>query len=262
MELSSKDLQDLERAKQLLENPGLGAKLISLLGAPIEKGFRLLPAGWNAKVQDATRAALDKALHVAVQSLDRSSRRPSSDILHTIAVGATGAMGGAFGLAALPIELPISTIVMLRSIAEIARSEGEQLGEPVSRLACLEVFALGGSSVKDDAAETGYFVVRAALARTISEAAAYMAQRGFTRESAPALVRFVTQIASRFGLVVSEKLAAQAIPLLGAIGGATINTIFMDHFQAMARGHFIVRRLERAYDPETVKRTYLEIGIA
>jgi hypothetical protein len=88
-----------------------------------------------------------------------------------------------------------------------------------------------------------------------------MAQRGFARESAPALVRFITQVASRFGLVVSEKVAAQAIPLLGAIGGATINAIFMDHFQGMARGHFIVRRLERTYDPETVKQTYNELGI-
>jgi hypothetical protein len=34
-------------------------------------------------------------------------------------------VGGGFGLAALPVELPISTIIMLRSIGDIARSEGE-----------------------------------------------------------------------------------------------------------------------------------------
>lgn len=260
MEMTKQDLEDLERAKHLLENPGFGARIINLLGAPIEKGFRMLPAGWNDKVQSATRAALDKALHVAVETLDPSPRRTSSDILHKIAVAATGAAGGAFGLGALPIELPVSTIVMLRSIAEIAQSEGEQLIEPASRLACLEVFALGSRSIKDDAAETGYFLVRAALARSISEAAAFLAERGMAQEGAPALVRFITQIASRFGIIVSEKVAAEAIPLLGAVGGAAINTIFMDHFQAVARGHFIVRRLERTYDPDTVKRIYEESG--
>lgn len=260
MEMTKQDLEDLKRAKHLLENPGIGARIINLLGVPIEKGFRMLPSGWNDKVQSATRAALDKALHVAVETLDRSSRGTPSDILHKITVAAAGAAGGTFGLAALPIELPISTIVMLRSIAEIAQSEGEQLAEPASRLACLEVFALGSRSIKDDAAETGYFVVRAALARSISEAAAFVAERGMAQEGAPALVRFISQMASRFGIVVSEKVAAEAIPLLGAAGGAAINTIFIDHFQAMARGHFIVRRLERTYDPDAVKRIYQEIG--
>ena len=39
---------------------------------------------------------------------------------------ASGAAGGAFGLATLPVELPVSTIIMLRSIAAIARNEGEE----------------------------------------------------------------------------------------------------------------------------------------
>ena len=40
---------------------------------------------------------------------------------------ASGAAGGAFGLATLPLELPVSTVIMLRSIADIAISEGEDL---------------------------------------------------------------------------------------------------------------------------------------
>jgi len=75
-------------------------------------------------------------------------------------------------------------------------------------------------------------------------------------EGAPAIARFITTIASRFGVNVSEKIAAQAVPLIGAAGGALINTIFIDHFQDMARGHFIVRRLERVYGTDEVKRQY------
>jgi len=259
MDLTQEDLKSLTYAKQLLEHPGFGARVINLLGAPIEKGFRLLPAGWKGAVQDATRAALEKALRVAVTSLNASPRRAPSNLLHKLTVAASGAVGGAFGLAALPIELPVSTIIMLRSIADIAASEQEQLDSPEARLACLEVFALGGSTIKDDAAETGYFIVRAALARSISEAATYVAERGIAQEGAPAIVRFMAQIASRFGIVVSEKVAAEAVPVIGAVGGAVINTIFIDHFQSMARGHFIVRRLERTYGQEMVKRAYQEL---
>ena len=76
------------------------------------------------------------------------------------------------------------------------------------------------------------------------------------REGAPALVKLIAALASRFGIIVSEKAAAQAIPLIGAAGGALINTIFIDHFQNMARGHFIIRRLERRYDKDLVRQEY------
>ena len=85
-----------------------------------------------------------------------------------------------------------------------------------------------------------------------------MAEKGIVQDGAPAVIRFIVQVAARYGIVVSEKTAAQALPLVGAAGGALVNALFMDHFQEVARGHFIVRRLERSYDPETVRRAYVE----
>jgi hypothetical protein len=174
---------------------------------------------------------------------------------------ATGAGGGSLGLPALAVELPVTTTIMLRSIADIARSEGEPVSQLETKLACLEVFALGGSAKSDDGTETGYFFVRATLARTISEAAQYIAEKGIAKEGAPVLVRLIAVLASRFGVIVSEKVAAQAIPLIGAAGGALINTIFIDHFQNMARGHFIIRRLERQYGTEFVRQEYDQLKI-
>jgi hypothetical protein len=63
----------------------------------------------------------------------------------------------------------------------------------------------------------------------------------------------------RFGVPVSEKIVAQSLPVVGAAGGALLNTLFIDHFQDMARGHFIVRRLERRYGKEVVRVAYLRI---
>jgi EcsC protein family len=73
------------------------------------------------------------------------------------------------------------------------------------------------------------------------------------------LVRLITQIAGRFGLVVTQKAAAQTIPVIGALGGAAINYAFIDHFQSVARGHFTVRRLERKYGKDIVFAAYEQL---
>ena len=50
MEFQKNDLNDLKKAKKILENPGLAAKITDLIGTPIEKGFKLLPDNWNTKI--------------------------------------------------------------------------------------------------------------------------------------------------------------------------------------------------------------------
>ncbi len=256
MVMNATDYADLKRAKDLLENPGLAAKITNVLGLPVEKGFALLPNRWNEAVQRATRRSMRKALDFAVNTMKDKPGRPASNKAHKLIAAADGALAGAFGFPGLIVELPITTTVMLRSIADVARSMGESVRSIDSRLACLEVFALGGRAAADNATETGYFAIRAALTRTVSEAAKYIAERGLAEEGAPPLVRLIVTLSSRFGVVVSEKIAAQAVPVIGAAGGALINTLFINHFQGMARGHFTIRRLERIYGPEEVQRLY------
>lgn len=256
--LSLEHARQLRAAKSLLERPSLAARITDVVGAPIEKGFELLPSGWSDTLQQAVETSLMRALKVAVRSLRARPLESARLRMHKAAVVTTGAAGGAFGWPGLLIELPISTTLMLRSIADIARAEGEDVDQIETQLACIEVFALGGRSVEDDAAETGYLAVRSALARSISEASRHIAQHGLTRQGSPALVRLISNIASRFGVVVSEKAAAAAIPVIGAAGGAIVNSLFINHFQAIARGHFIVRRLERIYGSSVVQRAYAE----
>jgi len=259
MTLSSPEIEDLRTAKLLLETPGLAAKISNLVGTPIEKGFALLPKKWHAVVNDATRKSIETALDVALWTMDHRQAESPSNWWHKLAVGTTGAAGGAFGLPALTIELPVSTTIMLRSIADIARSQGENLKLPEARLECVQVLALGGASKSDDGSETGYFAARAAMAKAVSDAVQHLVKNGLSQKGAPVIIRLIALIASRFSIVVSEKAVAQAVPVLGAFGGAVINTLFIDHFQDMGKGHFIVRRLERAHGPEEVKRIYKEL---
>ena len=143
--LTNEELAELRFAKGLLENPGFTARMTSLLGGPIEKGMKMLPPDWNTSLNKSVRRALFKSLEVAVASLGAKQPQRDSDWLHKVMVGASGAIGGAFGLASVAVELPISTTIMLRSIADIARSEGFDVRAIETKLNCLEVFALGGA---------------------------------------------------------------------------------------------------------------------
>lgn len=254
------DLAALANAVEALERTSFAARATALLGKQIELAGKLVPARVSTAVSKAATTALKGAMRVALTSLRNKPQRDSRTFHRTLAA-ASGAAGGAFGLASLPVELPVSTTVMLRSIADIARGEGEDLSSPEAALACLQVFALGGHSSGADLMDGGYFAMRGLLAKSVSEAAAYVAQKGIADEAAPVLVRLLGQIASRFGVVVSQKLAAQAVPLIGAVGGAAVNVAFTDHFQSLAKGHFTVRRLERLYPPEVVRAEYERIAI-
>ncbi len=253
--MDKSDTDALRTAVQLLERASLPAHLASMVGKPIEFLGRALPADTSQVIATATTKSLKAAVKVALLTI-RGRSQESSEMLHRALVLASGAAGGAFGILSLPLELPVSTIIMLRSILDIARSEGENLADPESSLSCVEVFGLGGRSATDDAVESGYFAVRGVLATSVTEAARFIAERGLVEEGSPVLVRLITQIASRFGLVVSQKVAAQAIPVIGALGGAAVNYAFIEHFQSVARGHFTVRRLERRYGSDTVSTAY------
>jgi hypothetical protein len=272
--ISQLDLVILGAAVSQLEHPGLARKLAAVVGMPVEKLLGWLPDGIQSQIDSLTEEALSRALTVAMKTLARDAPRAPWNLTHKVAVTLSGVTGGMFGAPALVVELPVTTVIILRSIADIARSKGEDLSDPRVQLACLEVFALGSGETRSpdaprkdvltgsDAAKaddkyvrTTYFVARAAMAQQVT-AAAEILTKGSTTASSSALTRLISRIASRFGIAVSEKAAAQAVPIVGAVGGGLINALFMDHFQNTAEAHFDVRRLERTYGADVVRREY------
>jgi hypothetical protein len=128
-----------------------------------------------------------------------------------------------------------------------------------TKLDCLAVFAFNGAKDSPGASDTAYWLTRVALRQGLADAASLLAGKSVVDKSSPAIMRLVGAIASRYGVLISEEAAAKAMPILGAVGGSAVNVIFMDHFQHMARGHFIVRRLEKQYGEEEVRRRYAAI---
>ena len=254
--LTPKDNEDLRRAVACLEGASFAQRLTDAVGRPVGMLSRAMPQSARRVIAHVSETALRAALKFALRTLDLNASAKPANRAHKLAAAASGAVGGALGLAALPFELPISTTILLRSIAEIAREEGEDLSVPEAAFACIEVFALGGHAAGEGAFESGYFAIRAALAKSVSDSARFVATQGVASLPAPVVARLISQIAARFGIVVSEKVAAQAAPILGAIGGAAVNAAFADHFQTLARGHFIVRRLERQHGAGVVAFEY------
>ena len=253
---SDDDRAVLETAHEHLEDPSLAAKLTGVVGTPIEIALKLLPKAWYTRLHAVVHASIEKALDAAISSMRIGSPPVAHEHFYKALGMFSGAAGGFFGLPALLVELPVSTTIMLRSIADIARSEGENLEFLDARMACMEVFALGGRTEEDDAADTGYYGIRAALGLSVWRASSHITDKGLAVEGGPALAELISLITGRFGIAVTDRAASQIVPVIGAGGAALVNLIFLNHFQDMARSHFGIRRLERKYGADPVKTEY------
>lgn len=272
IELQPDDIAALERAHALLESPSIVAKLTNIVGKPLESALNRLPDSAGRRVHSAVQGALSKSVRVALSSLRDTPSASASTRSHTLISAASGAAGGFFGFTGLLVELPVTTTIMLRSIADIARSEGFSLQDPTVAQDCVAVFALGGPGREDDASETGYYATRAMLNEVLKQtaaaltkgAAASAGQQGASAVSAGKagvwLAKMIETVASRFGVVITHKFAAQLVPVIGAASGAAVNTLFIQHYQDMARGHFIIRRLEQVYGAESVHAAYAGVA--
>jgi hypothetical protein len=254
MKLSDDEIEFIAEAKGFLEHPSFLIRMANLAGKPLEKGFSLVPETVRLKIHGSVEKAMSRGLEVVTQTIVKDEKKSfsianastrRSGLFHSLAAFGTGAVGGFFGVVSLPVELPLTTAIMLRSIVATAHEFGHDVSTKEVQLECLYVLSLGGAS------EGTYFASRMAMSDLIRQAA-----REIGSTSAPFLLRFMSQIASRFESVVSEKALAEIMPVIGALGGGTINAAFSEHFNQAARYHFGLRALEAKYGESAVRSVY------
>jgi hypothetical protein len=250
--LSPTHREALRAAYFILEQPDFTARLSEAAGRPVSEVLRFAPKTFEARILRTADRALRQAASVAVRSLDPAGGRANASLA---LAGASGAISGFFGGGALAVELPVTTTLILRAVAEVARRHGEDLSNLETRMECVAVLGLSGGS-RGEGPDVGYFAARAAIARLVANASGALVERGAASASATAFSALVRAVAPRFGSVVSERAAASALPILGALGGATLNLLFVRHFERAAHGHFTIRRLERLYGPDVVQAYY------
>lgn len=246
--------RELDSALAILEGVSLAVRLASLVGGTVERLRRGLPGPLLRGLDAAVETALSAALKAAIGSAPgRLPLAVPQTWFHRGALAACGAAGGAFGLPGTLLELPVSTTLLLRQIATVAVEHGEDPTRPEVAAECLKVFALGGRDPADDAAESGYYALRLALAEAM--------QGAVFRGAGVLLPNFVQAIATRFGSSVAVKVSAQLAPMVGAATGAAVNLAFLEHFRGLAVAHFTVRRLERTHGVARVRRAYQRLAM-
>ena len=265
-------------AVRKLERPGRFVQMLNTIGKPAEAIINGLPKWASSRIERAVQTTLLDAVGWASKTLDGSIHPSQSDVstlssmvvksrgaMHVTAAAILGGVGGAFGIAALPIELPITTLVILRSIAAIARDFDADLDDPATRLECVSVLSLGGPSISDDAMESSYLTSRVGIALLVRDAGRFIAGKStlqlseaLARGAAPEVARLISAIASRFSYLALDLAYAELLPIVGAAGGAALNGYFANFFNQVARYHFGLRRLERIYSEEAVQNIYRE----
>lgn len=207
---------------------GLGMQLLSLVGGQAEGLLDRLPAGVRSQLDTATLTALDRAARLAARS--RQGPVPAGRGWMTTAVTtAMGAVGGAGGGVTSLAEIPVTTTILLRAVMDIAADHGFDPTEEGTRADCVQVLAAAGPMKDDDGADLGFLTARATLT-------------GATLHSV------IAKVAPRLSIVLGQKLAAQTVPVLGAVAGAATNYTFTTYYQEMARISFHLRRMAQDSD--------------
>lgn len=201
-------------------------RLVNRIGGGVEKQLALLPSGVKAELERLTVHALLAAHGVAGIA--------ESDGKGTMAAAVfSGAAGGAGGIATSLAELPVTITVILRAIRAEAKKAGFDPNEPGIRAACLEVFAAGSPLANDDGINTSLISARMTI-------------------TGPALQKLIATVAPRLAAALGQKLAAQAVPILGALSGAALNAAFLRYYREVARIRFELMRLSVRHGAEAV----------
>ena len=214
---------ELDRlAKRYAAAGGIGIEVLNLIGGRADTLLDRLPQPVRASLNDATRAALEHAMRAA--SASRKSVPDQPGWLNTTVSAAMGAAGGVGGLPTALAELPVTTALLLRIIEGVAEEYGFDPQSENVRFDCIQVFAAAGPLAHDDGADIAFLSTRMAL-------------------SGAAMQGLITRIAPRLATVMGQKLAAQTVPILGAVAGAATNYAYTRYYTEMAHVHFGLRRL-------------------
>ena len=211
-----------ELANRYKKAGGFGIEVLNLVGGRAEDLLDRLPEGARSGLEQATTRALEQAMKVAHES--RAVVPDQKSWLNSTVGAAMGAVGGLGGLPTALAELPVTTTLLLRVIQGVAQEHGFDPSAESVQFDCVQVFASAGPLEEDDGADLGFISARVTL-------------------TGAAVQGLIARVSPRLATVLGQKLAAQTVPVLGAVAGAATNYAYTSYYQEMAHVHFGLRRL-------------------
>jgi len=200
----------------------MGIQVLNLIGARAESLLDRLPAPVRDRLGEGTEAALSWAMRAAHGSRGLVGDQPGW--MNTAVTTAMGAAGGFGGLPSALAELPITTTILLRSIQGVAAEHGFDPAAQNVQFDCIQVFSAAGPLARDDGADLAFLSTRLAV-------------------TGPTVQGLIARVAPKFATVLGQKLAAQTVPVLGAVAGAATNYAYTSYYQEIAHVQFGLRKL-------------------
>ncbi|MBO9451518.1 EcsC family protein [Tropicibacter sp. R16_0] len=214
---------ELDRiAKHYRSAGGTGVQMLNALGGKAEGLLDQLPAN----VRDGLTEATERALRLSVQAA-QGTRRAVPDQKEWVNTAVTTALGAAGGFGGLPgalVELPATTTMLLRAIQGVAAETGFDPATESVQFDCVRVFSAAGPLDFDDGADLGFLSARMTL-------------------TGGAMQKLIATVAPKLATALGQKLAAQTVPILGAVAGAGTNFAYTRYYQQIAHVQFGLRRL-------------------
>lgn len=220
-----------ELARRYKRANGPVIRLVNRLGGTLEHQLSALPDSFRSQIERATAQALEASYGMAARTPDLGARGPMAAVI------AAGAAGGAGGLPTAVAELPVTVTLFLNAIRAEARDAGLDPNEDWVRAECLQVFAAGSPLAQDDGVNTSFIGSRLAL-------------------TGSTVRNLIASIAPKLAAVLGQKLAAQAVPVLGAVSGAALNAAFLSYYREIARVRFGLLRLGQLHGTEAVEAEF------
>lgn len=214
---------------------GVILNALNIAGSRIENRLEALPDRVKDRLEGAAAAALERSYRLAGRTVNRGPEIGERG--HLALATLTGALGGMGGIGSSVAELPVTVTVIFRALQKIAAGYGYDPQEAETRLECLQVFGSGGPLKRDDGVNTSFLSARVTINGAV-------------------LNRVIATVAPRFASVLGEKLAAQAVPILGSVAGAGINYAFVSYYQEIAHVRFGLKRLAEAHGEEAVMEAF------
>ncbi len=201
-------------------------KAITFAGGKAETWLQVLPPGVKTALEGATADALEYAYGAASAVRGMRAAPDMGRWGHRVAVALSGGAGGFAGLASSLVELPATVSIMFGAIQKIAGRYGFDPQDERVRMECLTVFASGTPLRADDGVDISFLASRVAL-------------------TGAGVHAMIGRIAPKLTVVLGQKLAAQAVPVVGAVAGAGVNLAFLRYYEELAHVRFGLLKIAR-----------------
>lgn len=229
-----------ELARRARKANGPLMSLLQRLGGTLESQLSLVPEGARKQIEALTLATLERALTVAGGMAALGKRGPDmGENAAPLAAALSGAAGGAGGMLTSVAELPVTITLILATIRAAAEAEGFDPEDPAIKAEILRCFASGTPFGGDDGVNTAFIGARFAI-------------------TGSALNKLIATLAPKIAAIMGQKLAAQAVPVLGAVSGAALNAAFLSHYRELARIRFRLLRLSQTHGAAQVITRFSE----